>query len=91
MFLNKEKQVKDAINWILFFSRKRKTNLLKNIINEILSTFNNKSKSINKRDDTYIEIQKLRYNINFNTTTKTSVKDEKLFYKKKVNKYLIIR
>lgn len=89
MFLNKEKQIKDAINWILSFSRKRKTNLLKNIINEILGSFHNKSKSINKRDETYIEIQKLRYNIKFNTTTKTSVEDEKPFYKKKVNKYLI--
>ena len=90
MFLNNEKRVKDAINWILFFSRKRKTNLLKNIINEILSTFNNKSKSINKRDDTYIEIQKLRYNIKFNTTPKTLIEDENAFYKKKINKYLII-
>jgi len=90
MFLNKNKQIKGAINWILFFSRKRKTNFLKNLINEILCTFNNKSKSLNKRSDTYIEIQKLRYNIKFNTSIKTLVEDEKHFSKKKkINKYLI--
>jgi len=84
MFLNKEKQIKDAINWIVTFSRKRKTNILKNIINEILGSFNNKSKSIIKRNELYIEIQKLRYNIKFNTTI--NLLDDK---KKKINKYLL--
>lgn len=84
MFLNKEKQIKDAINWIVTFSRKRKTNVLKNIINEILGSFNNKSKSIIKRNEIYIEIQKLRYNIKFNTTI--NLLDDK---KKKINKYLL--
>ena len=87
MFLNKEKQIKDAINWLLLFSRKRKTNFIKNIINEIIGTFNNKSKSISKRDDTYIEIQKLRYNIKFNTTI--NLLDNNELNKKKNNKYLL--
>ena len=91
MFLNKEKQIKDAVNWLLFFSRKRKTNFLKNILNEILGTFNNKSKSIVKRDDTYIEIQKLRYNIKFNSTVNLLDKNEDFstFSNKKKNKYLL--
>jgi len=91
MFLNKEKQIKDAINWMLSFSRKRKTNFLKNILNEILSTLNNKSKSIVKRDDIYIEVQKLRYNIKFNTTVNLLDKDDNSnFSKKKKNKYLLL-
>lgn len=87
MFLNKEKQIKDAINWILFFSRKRKSNLLKNILNEVLGTFNNKSKCLIKRNDTYLEIQKLRYNIKFNTTINLlDQKNEfKFVQKKKIN------
>ncbi len=88
MFLNKEKQIKDAINWLLFFSRKRKTNFLKNILNEILGTYNNKSKSITKRDDNYIEIQKLRYNIKFNATTNL-LDDNELNLNKKKNKYML--
>ena len=92
MFLNKEKQVKDAVNWLLSFSRKRKTNFLKNILNEILGTFNNKSKSIVKRDDTYIEIQKLRYNIKFNSTVNLLDKEEDFSTfskKKKINIYYL--
>ena len=65
IFLNKEKQIKNSINFILFFSRKRKTNFLKNITNEILSTFNKKSKSIEKNKEIYKEINKLRYNIRY--------------------------
>lgn len=87
MFLNKEKQIKDAINWLLLFSRKRKTDFLKNILNEILNTFNNKSKSLTKRDDVYIEIQKLRYNIKFNATT--NILDDNQLNLKKKNKYLL--
>nr|YP_008475340.1 ribosomal protein S7 [Achlya hypogyna]YP_008475371.1 ribosomal protein S7 [Achlya hypogyna]AGS55481.1 ribosomal protein S7 [Achlya hypogyna]AGS55482.1 ribosomal protein S7 [Achlya hypogyna] len=90
MFLNKEKQIKDAINWLLFYSRKRKANFLKNIINEILGTFNHKSKSIIKRDETYIEIQKLRYNIKFNTTVNLLDKDDDISLKKK-NKYILLK
>jgi len=86
MFLNKEKQIKDAINWMLSFSRKRKTNFLKNILNEILSTLNNKSKSIVKRDDIYIEVQKLRYNIKFNTTVNLLDKDDNSNFSKKKKK-----
>lgn len=65
IFLNKEKQIKNSINFILFFSRKRKTNFLKNITNEILNTFNKKSKSIEKNKEIYKEINKLRYNIRY--------------------------
>ena len=93
MFLNKEKQIKDAINWILFFSRKKKTNFLKNILKEILGTFNNKSQSIIKRDNIYIEIQKLKYNIKFNTTINILNKKKNLYNfskKKKINIYYLI-
>jgi small subunit ribosomal protein S7 len=65
IFLNKEKQIKNSINFILFYSRKRKTNFLKNITNEILGTFNKKSKSIDKNKEIYKEINKLRYNIRY--------------------------
>jgi len=65
IFLNEEKQIKNSINYMLFFSRKRKTNFLKNIINEIINTFNKKSKSIDKNKEIYNEINKLRYNIKY--------------------------
>nr|YP_009327229.1 ribosomal protein S7 [Aphanomyces astaci]AOQ30623.1 ribosomal protein S7 [Aphanomyces astaci] len=65
IFFKKEKQIKNSINYILFFSKKRKTNFLKNIVNEILSTFNNKSKSIDKNKEVYKDINKLRYNIKY--------------------------
>lgn len=90
MFLNKEKQIKNAIYWILFFSRKRKSNFLKNILSEIVGTFNNKSKSLIKRDETYIEIQKLRYNIKFNTTINLLDKQNN-FSEKKKEKYLLYK
>ncbi len=90
MFLNKEKQIKDAINWILFFSRKRKSNLLKNILGEILGTFNNKSKCLIKRDDIYLEIKKLRYKIKFKTNV--NLLDQKdIFIEKKKEKYLLYK
>ena len=65
IFLNEEKQIKNSINYMLFFSRKRKTNFLKNIVSEIINTFNKKSKSIEKNKATYKEINKLRYNIQY--------------------------
>ena len=65
IFFEKEKQIKNSINYILFFSKKRKTNFLKNIVNEILGTFNNKSKSIDKNKEAYKDINKLRYNIKY--------------------------
>jgi len=65
IFLNEEKQIKNSINFMLFFSRKRKTNFLKNIVNEIINTFNKKSKSIEKNKEIYKEINKLRYNIKY--------------------------
>jgi ribosomal protein S7 len=64
MFLNEEKQIKISINWILSFSKTNK-NFTQNIINEILETFNNKSKSIEKKKQMYTEIKKLKYNIRF--------------------------
>lgn len=65
IFLNEEKQIKNSINYMLFFSRKRKTNFIKNIVNEIINTFNKKSKSIEKNKEIYKEINKLRYNIKY--------------------------
>lgn len=65
IFLNKEKQIKNSINFLLHFSRKRKTNFLKNITTEILNTFNKKSKSIEKNKEIYKDINKLRYNIRY--------------------------
>jgi hypothetical protein len=37
----------------------------KNITNKILSTFKNKSKSIEKKNEIYKEINKLRYNVKY--------------------------
>ena len=65
IFFKKEKQIKNSINYIILFYKKRKTNFLKNIVNEILNTFNNKSKSIEKNKEIYKEINKLRYNIKY--------------------------
>ena len=65
MFLNLENSYKIVINWILFYSRKRKTNFLKNIINEIYNIIDNKGKSIDKRNEIGIELNKLRHTIKF--------------------------
>jgi ribosomal protein S7 len=65
MFLNLENSYKIVINWILFYSRKRKTNFLKNVINEIYNILDNKGKSINKRNEIGIELNKLRHSIKF--------------------------
>jgi len=65
MFLNEEKQIKISINWILYISKTKPQNFTQNITNEILETFNKKSKSIEKKKQMYNEIKKLRYNIKF--------------------------
>jgi ribosomal protein S7 len=65
IFLNKEKQIKNSIRLLLLFSKKKKTNFLKNITIEIINTFNKKSKSILKKQEIYKEINKLRYNIKY--------------------------
>ena len=61
MFLNKDKQIKNSILWILSNS-----NLKKNIINEIIQTSKLKSKTFNMKKDYYQNIKKLKYNIKFN-------------------------
>lgn len=63
MFLNEEKQIKISIIWLLSFSKSK--NFIQNISNEILETFNKKSKSIEKKKQMYTEIKKLKYNIKF--------------------------
>lgn len=59
MFLNENKQIKTSIKW-LFLS----TNL-ENILNEIIQTSKNKSKTINFKKEYYRNIKKLRYNLHF--------------------------
>ncbi len=70
MFLNTENRYKIGINWILTYSRKRKINFLKNIINEIFNILNNKGKSIEKRNEIGMELNKLRHTIKFMKETK---------------------
>ena len=65
MFLNLENYYKIGINWILSYSRKRKTNFLKNIINEIFNVLDNKGKSVEKRNEIGMELNKLRHTIKF--------------------------
>ena len=65
IFLNLENSYKIVINWILFYSRKRKINFLKNILNEIYNIINNKGKSIDKRNEIGMELNKLRHTIKF--------------------------
>ena len=59
MFLNEEKQIKQSISWLILNSK------LKNIINEIVQTSKNKSKTINTKKEFYKEIKKLKFNIHF--------------------------
>jgi len=59
MFLNENKQIKKSINWLLLNSN------LKNIINEIIDTSKNKSKTINTKKQYYKNIKKLKFNIRF--------------------------
>jgi ribosomal protein S7 len=59
MFLNENKQIKKSINWLLLNSN------LKNIVNEIIQTSKNKSKTINTKKQYYKDIKKLKFNIRF--------------------------
>ncbi len=70
MFLNIENRYKIGINWILTYTRKRKVNFLKNIINEIFNILDNKGKSIEKRNEIGMELNKLRHTIKFMKETK---------------------
>lgn len=58
-FLNNDKQIKMSIKWLILNSN------LKNIANEIIYTFNKKSKTINFKKQYYKDIQKLKFNIYF--------------------------
>ena len=62
MFLNKDKQIKRSIAFILLNSSVFN---IKNIVNEIIQTSKNKSKSINTKKQMYKDIKKLKFNINF--------------------------
>jgi len=59
MFLNEDKQIKKSISWLLLNSN------LKNIVNEIIQTSKNKSKTINTKKQYYSDIKKLKFNIRF--------------------------
>ena len=55
----KNKQIKKSISWLLLNSN------LKNIVNEIIQTSKNKSKTINTKKQYYKDIKKLKFNIRF--------------------------
>ncbi len=59
MFLNEDKQIKTSINWLFSNSN------LENIVNEIIQTSKNKSKTINFKKEYYREIKKLKFNLHF--------------------------
>ena len=59
MYLNKEKQIKNSVLWLIQNSK------LKNIVNEIVDTSKKKSKSINTKKQLYKNIKKLKFNIRF--------------------------
>ncbi len=59
MFLNKEKQIKKSIMWLI------KDVNIKNINNEIIQTSKNKGKTISIKKEMYKEIKKLKFNILF--------------------------
>jgi ribosomal protein S7 len=59
MFLNEDKQIKISINWLFSNSN------LDNIVNEIIQTSKNKSKTINFKKEYYRDIKKLKFNLNF--------------------------
>ena len=59
IFLNREKQIKTSINWLFLNSN------LQNIVNEIILTSKNKSKTINFKKDYYRDIKKLKFNLHF--------------------------
>lgn len=59
MFLNEDKQIKTSINWLFLNSN------LENIVNEIIQTSKNKSKTINFKKEYYRDIKKLKFNLHF--------------------------
>ena len=59
MFLNEDKQIKKSIVWLLTNSK------INNIVNEIIQTSKNKSKTINIKKQMYKDIKKLKFNILF--------------------------
>ena len=59
MLLDKDKQIKKSISWLLLNSN------LKNITTEIIKTSKNKSKTINTKKQYYKNIKKLKYNLIF--------------------------
>lgn len=59
MFLNEDKQIKISINWLFLNSN------LENIVNEIIQTSKNKSKTINFKKEYYRDIKKLKFNLHF--------------------------
>ena len=59
MFLNEDKQIKISINWLFLNSN------LGNIVNEIIQTSKNKSKTINFKKEYYRNIKKLKFNLHF--------------------------
>lgn len=59
MFLNEDKQIKISINWLFSNSN------LENIVNEIIQTSKNKSKTFNFKKQYYRDIKKLKFNLHF--------------------------
>lgn len=59
MLLNKNKQIKKSISWLLLNSN------LKTLTNEIIQTSKNKSKTINTKKQYYKNIKKLKFNLVF--------------------------
>lgn len=59
IFLEKEKQIKISILWLL------KNSNIKNITTEIIQTSNKKSKTIQEKKKYYHEIKKLKFNLLF--------------------------
>lgn len=57
MFLNKDKQIKTSINWLIQSN---------DLTNEIIQTSKKNSKSINFKKEYYKEIKKLKFNLKFN-------------------------
>lgn len=59
MLLDEDKQIKKSIFWLLLNSN------LKTVVNEIIQTSKNKSKTINTKKQYYKNIKKLKFNIVF--------------------------
>ena len=59
MLLDKDKQIRQSVSWLLLNSN------LKNITTEIIKTSKNKSKTINTKKQYYKNIKKLKFNLIF--------------------------